>query len=167
MNRWRWSLWRLCGFCHRLEPTSTAARRCPDPKTMPNGKWDGTEEEVKQYKAKWNANIVHWKHEHVDARKLAVGACRRCERAVTPANVWAFDWDHRDSATKLMGGLAGKRGGVSGLVVNNAVAACIVRTPAFKDVLDAEMDKCDLLCRNCHKRKTHNDDDSDESDDEA
>ena len=74
--------------------------------------------------------------------------------AVTPANVWAFDWDHRDETTKMMGGLARKKGGVGGLVGNHATAACILRTPGFKDVLDAEMDKCDLLCRNCHKRKT-------------
>ena len=24
-----------------------------------------------------------------------------------------------------------------------------------KPILDAEMAKCDLLCANCHKRKTH------------
>jgi hypothetical protein len=132
---------------------------------MPVGKQRGTEEEVRQYHATRYATITYPKQQHVDTRKLAVGKCHSCDRAVTSANVWAFDWDHRDPTTKLTGGLAGKRGGVSGLVVSRTVAACIVHTPAFKDVLDAEMDKCDLLCTNCHKRKTHNDD-GEESDDE-
>jgi hypothetical protein len=157
----------LCGYCHRLEPTGSAARRYPDPKTMPDGNYNGTEKEKKQYLAKHHAKIVYPKHEHVDARKLAVGKCLHCDRAVTPDNVWAFDWDHHDQSTKLVGGLAGKVGGVAGLVNNHTVAACILRTPAFKDVLDAEIDKCDLLCANCHKRKTWYNNDSDGSDDDA
>jgi len=27
--------------------------------------------------------------------------------------------------------------------------------PGFKEILDKEMDKCDLLCHNCHHRKTN------------
>jgi hypothetical protein len=29
-----------------------------------------------------------------------------------------------------------------------------IDAPGFKEVLDAEMAKCDLLCHNCHHRKT-------------
>jgi hypothetical protein len=149
----------LCAFCHRLEPTGTATRCRRDPETMPDGKPTGTEEERKQYEAKRHAKIKYPKQQYVDARKLDVGKCCRCDRVVASDNVWAFDWDHRDPATKLMGGLAGKQGGVAGLVNNVSVSACILRTPSFKDVLDAETDKCDLLCHNCHMRKTFKHDD--------
>jgi hypothetical protein len=68
----------------------------------------------------------------------------------------AFHWDHRDPATKLKGKdtLAGETGGVAGLVRNCANRAAL-DAPGFKDVLDKEMDKCDLLCHNCHHRKTN------------
>lgn len=29
-----------------------------------------------------------------------------------------------------------------------------LEAPGFKAVLDKEVDKCDLLCHNCHHRKT-------------
>ena len=49
-----------------------------------------------------------------------------------------------------------KNGGVAGLVQNPTKAAAL-HAPGFKDVLESEMDKCDLLCHNCHHRKTNND----------
>ena len=39
------------------------------------------------------------------------------------------------------------KGGVAGLVHNMAKRAALEHT---QGILDAEMDKCDLLCRNCH-----------------
>ena len=153
----------LCAFCHQLEPTTTAANRYQDPwaenedgtPVMPNGKWNGTPEEVEEYHAKRNAKIRYPKQQYVDARKRAVGCCQRCKRADVEGKEWAFHWDHRDPATKLIGKgtLAGKRGGVAGLVGNCAKRAAL---PGFKAVLDEEMDKCDLLCHNCHHRKTNN-----------
>jgi hypothetical protein len=153
----------LCGFCHFLEPTGTPANRCPDPwakhkdgtPVMPDGKRRGTKDETKQYDAKRHAKIKYPKQQYVDARKRAVGRCQRCDRADVEGKEWAFHWDHRDPATKLKGKdtLAGEWGGVAGLVANCAKAAAL-DAPGFKEVLDAEMDKCDLLCHNCHHRKT-------------
>jgi hypothetical protein len=72
---------------------------------------------------------------------------------VTPATVVAFDFDHRVPETKMKGKgtLAGKGGGVAGLMGNCAKAAALDQ---IKDLLDEEMAKCHLLCANCHKRKT-------------
>jgi hypothetical protein len=66
--------------------------------------------------------------------------------------VFAFHFDHRDELTKMMGGLAGKNGGVAGLVNNCANAASLDK---IEGVIDAEMAKCDVLCANCHHRKTY------------
>tara|TARA_B110001450_G_scaffold100498_1_gene95210 strand:- start:1139 stop:2359 length:1221 start_codon:yes stop_codon:yes gene_type:complete len=155
----------ICSFCHSLEPTSNQAKRCQDPRAknedgtpvMPDGRRGkhATAEEIKEYKDKHRAKIKYPKQQHVDARKRAVGCCKRCKRADVEGKEWAFHWDHRDPATKLIGEgtLARERGGVAGLVANNAKRADL-DAPGFKDVLDEEMDKCDLLCHNCHHRKT-------------
>ena len=145
----------ICGFCHQLEPTGSQANRYQDPSVMPDGKSSGTKEEIKQYMANHIAKIVYPKQQCVDARKRAVGFCKRCGRADVEGKEWAFHWDHREPATKLIGKgtLAGETGGVGGLV-GNCTKAAALDAPGFKAVLDAEMDKCDLLCHNCHHRKT-------------
>jgi len=140
-----------CKFCHQLENTGDAANRRGDPVLLPDGKHSGTEEEIKQYNAKRNAKIVYPKQQHVDAEKLRRGCCLKCKRAVTEENVFAFHFDHRDELTKMVGGLAGKQGGVGGLVGNVVKAAALDK---IEPILDAEMAKCDLLCANCHHRKT-------------
>jgi hypothetical protein len=106
--------------------------------------------------AKHKAKIKYPKQQYVDARKRAVGCCQRCERADVESKEWAFHWDHREPATKLIGKgtLAGEQGGVAGLVSNPRKATAL-DAPGFKAVLDKEMDKCDLLCHNCHHRKTN------------
>jgi hypothetical protein len=88
----------------------------------------------------------------VDAAKHAVGACVHCSRPVIAGQEVAFDWNHLDEASKCKGGLFGKRGGVAGLANNDANAATLDKV---KDLLDAEMAKCELLCKNCHFRHTH------------
>jgi len=166
----------ICGFCHNLEPTSNTGRRCGDPADMPDGKSSGTDEEIAQYKIKHHAKITFPKQQYVDAEKLLRRKrCARCERAVTPATCVAFQFDHRDETTKMKSKktLAGKNGGVCGLVNNCANAAALdvvydaqgkiqyddhgvicVRDNEFKPVLDHEMKLCRLLCANCHKLKT-------------
>jgi len=130
----------VCGCCHRLEPTSDSGKRCADPATMPPGK------------ARNMATIRYQKQQYVDKRKRDVGACAHCRRAVVEGQEQSFDWDHRVEATKCKGGVYGKNGGVGGLVGNCAQAAALEEV---RELLDAEMDKCDLLCRNCHHRKTY------------
>jgi len=140
-----------CHVCHNLAPTSNSGKRCPDPATMPKGKWDGTELEQKQYHARRKAGIKYPKHQYVDAAKRTIGCCAACKRPVRPGTEAAFDFDHRDESTKAKGGLFRKNGGVGGLVHNHAKAA---ELPLVRGLLDAEMDKCQLLCKNCHARKT-------------
>ncbi len=140
-----------CKFCHFLEKTGKQANRNGDPALMPPGKWDGTEEEIAQYHAKHSATIKYPKQQHVDKEKLRRGCCLRCNRVVTKENVFAFHFDHRDELTKMKGGLARKQGGVAGLVGNDTKAAALDK---IEPILDAEMDKCDVSCANCHHRKT-------------
>jgi hypothetical protein len=145
----------ICGFCHRLEKTGCQARRSGDPALMPAGKrgMRATKVEVKQYNAKHKAKIKYPKQVYVDAEKLRRGHCLQCKRHVTKETAFAFDFDHRDPETKMIGEdtLAGTTGGVAGLVHN-----CTKRAsrPQIDGVLDVEMELCDLLCCNCHKRKT-------------
>ena len=142
----------ICKFCHALEPTSNQGRRCGDPATMSEGKGRGTALEVQQYNARRRAKMVYPKHQHVDARKRAIGACATCARAVVPGTEPAFEFNHLDEATKGKGGLFGSRGGVSGLAHNDVKAAALDQV---QELLDAEMAKCNLLCSNCHARHTN------------
>jgi hypothetical protein len=146
----------LCGFCHALDERSDQANRRGDPDDMPDGKSSGTEKEKKQYGDKYIAKICFPKQQFVDAEKLRRGCCATCRRAVAPETCVAFHFDHRDERTKMRGRdtLAGERGGVSGLVTNHAKRAAL---DEIQPILVAEMDKCDLLCQNCHHRKTRYD----------
>ena len=147
-----------CRFCHQLEKTSTAANKYEDPETMPDGKQgkDATAEEIAQYQRKHKARIRYPKQQYVDFVKREVRKdCAKCHRPVIQGQEHAFDFDHRDPSTKIKGSdtLAGVNGGVSGLVSNPVNAAALDK---IQDILDEEIDKCDLLCRNCHHRKTNN-----------
>jgi hypothetical protein len=150
----------LCGFCHALDEHSYSANRCGDPDAMSDGKQGkhATEKEVAQYKAKHHATICFPKQQFVDAEKLRRGCCANptCRRVVTPETCVAFHFDHRNERAKMKGKdtLAGNNGGVAGLVANHAKRAALEE---IHPILVAEMDKCDLLCQNCHHRKTRYD----------
>jgi len=60
------------------------------------------------------------------------GVCLDCTRKYPP---FMFDFDHRDSATKVM-------------------ALSQSRTRSLKKLRD-EAKKCDLVCSNCHRLRTH------------
>ena len=140
-----------CRVCHSLDPTSSSGNRCADPETMPKGKSSGIKLEVKEYNARHNAVIKYPKHQYVDAAKRQIGCCAACKRPVLPGTEPGFDFDHLDESTKSKGGLFGERGGVGGLVGNVANAAVLALVRVF---LDDEMALCQLLCSNCHARKT-------------
>ena len=142
----------VCGYCHQREPTSTQAHKT-HPDDMPNGKWNGTEVEIKQYHAKWRAKRTFPKREYIDAKKRAVGECLHCERPVRVGEEHCFICDHVDETTKMRGGKACEKGGVAGLVANPNNDARL-EAPGMKKLLDDEWEKCQLLCHNCNHRKT-------------
>ena len=147
----------ICKCCHVLDELSTQSNRYEDPATMPDGKSTGTEEERRQYERKRMAKIVYPKQQHVDARKRQIGCCANCRRNVPDGKgVVAFDFDHRDESTKMIGKgtLAGEVGGVAGIVANDKKDAAL-DAPGVEEALDEEMDKCNLLCKNCHHVKTN------------
>jgi hypothetical protein len=76
----------------------------------------------------------------INAEKLRRGKCLRCPRRVALETCVAFDFDHRDASTKVID-----------------VSQLIKRSQAFFDQhIKSELKACDLLCCNCHKKKTIN-----------
>ena len=152
----------ICGTCHAIEPTSDAGKE-HDPEKMEQGE----NETARQAKIKFP------KYEHVNKRKRRIKTCQYegCTTECVPGNEVGFHWDHRVERTKrkcrclnakgepkgpchgCADQLFRRSGGVSGLAANNAKATALEHT---EGLLDAEMDKCDLLCSACHiNRKPH------------
>lgn len=78
----------------------------------------------------------------INAEKMRRGKCLRCPRRVTLETCCAFDFDHSDRSTKVID-----------------VSQLIKRSQAFFDKhIDSELKACDMLCCNCHKKKTTNED---------
>ena len=156
----------VCGTCHAVEPTGAQGKE-HDPEKMPDGKPCGDRDELKQYKAKLCAENKFPKYEYVNKRKRFIKTCQYegCTTECVPGNEVGFHWDHRIEGTKRKcrclnakgepkGGCHGcddklfrRDGGVGGLANNHAKASALEHT---KGLLDAEMDKCDLLCIPCH-----------------
>ncbi len=113
-----------CRFCHRLK---TAA------------KWTTHYELGLIPAATQREQLQQRNYEHVRAIKRNIGQCLRCHRALKlddPCQYAAFDFDHRDPKEK----------------VANVSLLCRRRKPI--ELIDAEIAKCDLLCANCHMRRT-------------
>lgn len=72
----------------------------------------------------------------VDGIKLSIGQCQMCERSVTLGTTCCFDFDHINPNEKLMN--------VSRMIGNHS---------SFEKIID-EVSKCQLLCSNCHRKKT-------------
>jgi hypothetical protein len=68
--------------------------------------------------------------------KLRRGACLDCGMEVTRDNYFCFDFDHRNPAEK-------------------AFTISSKRKDVAESVLQAEFAKCDLVCANCHRIRTH------------
>jgi len=69
------------------------------------------------------------------AQKLLLGACLDCKIKVTPDNTYMFDYDHRDPHLKSF-------------TISHKYHHYT------EDALLLEMDKCDLVCANCHRHRT-------------
>lgn len=102
----------LCMFCHRLK-----SKKERNPQTTPR--------------------IIR-RQKIINAEKCRVGACERCNRQCTPENAMAFDWAHKDRATKTIN--------ISRLVNKNE--------DYFQKQWPVERAKCKLLCCMCHKDDT-------------
>jgi hypothetical protein len=68
--------------------------------------------------------------------KLRRGSCMDCGLEVTRDNYICFDFDHRDPAEK-------------------SFAVSQKSRDVSEAVLNAEFAKCDLVCSNCHRLRTH------------
>ena len=68
--------------------------------------------------------------------KLRRGSCMDCEMEVTRENYVCFDFDHRDPAEK-------------------SFAISKKSRDVAESTLQAEFAKCDLVCANCHRLRTH------------
>ena len=75
----------------------------------------------------------------INAEKDKRGKCFHCHRKVTPGTYCGFDFDHLKPKEKLIG--------VSQLVKKS--------WSYFDEYAHDEMAKCQLLCKNCHNKKTH------------
>jgi hypothetical protein len=75
--------------------------------------------------------------EYIKQCKIDVGSCNMCNRIVTMQTTVCFDYDHinRDDKYKTI--------------------AFLTKQGRSKKTLDKEVKKCQLLCCNCHRLKTH------------
>ena len=72
-------------------------------------------------------------------RKLEAGKCVECELPCENWNHVMFAWDHIDRSTKLF---------------TISQARKHVTTNNVHDLMKTEIDKCQLMCHNCHAYKT-------------
>lgn len=75
--------------------------------------------------------IVELLRQYVERLKSA--PCTDCKKKFPPISM---DFDHRDPSTKSF-----------------SISELIVTAPSF-EILRAEIDKCDLVCANCHRVRT-------------
>ena len=126
----------ICHCCHLQEPTSFTGRQ--------NRRTRLRDERIREKQA------------YVNARKVNIGACQYddCGRVVTQETVRSFSFDHIDPKTKAVHEThqhliyKGHTGGVVSIASNGGTSLTDVQ-----EKLDAEMDKCTLLCENCHKSR--------------
>ena len=65
--------------------------------------------------------------------KLKAGSCVDCGLRCTRANYFVFDWDHINPSEKTVG---------------------IASINTGLDSLEREIEKCELVCANCHRYRT-------------
>lgn len=77
-------------------------------------------------------------NDRVFAEKLRIGACYDCNRNVTIESLCAFDFDHLNPKDKI------------------EKVSAMVRNERSMATLEAEMAKCQLVCKFCHANRTNN-----------
>ena len=80
---------------------------------------------------------VRKKQEFVNLIKMTTGSCQDCTLIVTQSNTIAFDFDHLDATTKV-----------------DCVSKMIYTTRTL-DEIQAEIQKCELVCANCHQKRSN------------
>ena len=69
--------------------------------------------------------------------KLNIESCHYCNRKVNEDNHMAFHFDHLDPLEK-----------------NEGISVLVNSTYASEAIISKEIDKCQLLCANCHRIRT-------------
>ena len=135
----------LCACCHMLDGSSNAAaEHAYNPEKVSR---DNYATQEKFTSARKTARYCQEKRNYINSLKRAIGGCERRDCPHDGPNGGAceegfeacFDWDHQDELQKTIN--------VSKLVCNGQSFA------TAKPLIDDEVRKCRLLCRNCHNTK--------------
>ena len=81
-----------------------------------------------------NGDGYRERKEYINRKKLEAGCCKDCGLKVTCETFPVFEWDHVDPSTKSFN-------------LGN------VRGQSYYKI-DAELEKCELVCANCHRMRT-------------
>jgi hypothetical protein len=121
----------LCRFHHQIKSAKDHRKRADKKRKSDD---EGTAKQI--HSRKYAREKRMFNKQHVMSKKLKVGQCGHCPRIVTIDNTSGFDFDHLDRKTKH---------------------CAISRMATWRnsiEIIDKEIEKCMLLCANCHFRKT-------------
>jgi Zn ribbon nucleic-acid-binding protein len=80
----------------------------------------------------------------INNEKLKIGECKHCKLQVSDENMVCMEWDHIEQENKIM-------------CISN------LRYKSDKNIIIAEIEKCQLLCANCHYIKSMDNDENNRS----
>lgn len=137
----------LCENCHGMQPTGTAMTERIDPNTLPDV---SKRCDKAAYNKKYGLLVKREKQVYVEGIKLQIGGCAECTMQVVPRDaVWrpgqsgwphVFCFAHRSELDK--------EHGVGKLVTRT------IKLATLKPMIDKEIARCRLLCKNCNKVET-------------
>lgn len=84
----------------------------------------------------WKRPGLMRKRAYVKERKLALNACQMCQLEITPRTHFLFDLDHLDRSQK------------------NVDLCAMTQQSVTTEIINKEIEKCRLLCCNCHRLHT-------------
>jgi hypothetical protein len=90
-------------------------------------------------KGKLGTNKHIYIRDYITQRKLEAGKCVECDMPCEDWNHVMFAWDHLDRSEKSF---------------TISQAASVVKINNLHETLNAEINKCQLMCHNCHAYKT-------------